>query len=40
MMMRQTPITTPRIIVSLRRRELIMDTNLFIPGIVPVYRIL
>ena len=30
-------MTTPKITVSLRRRELIIDTNLFIPGMVPIH---
>lgn len=33
--MKQTPMTTPRIMESRRRRDLIMETSLFIPGIVP-----
>jgi hypothetical protein len=30
----QTPITTPIIMVSRRRRDLIIETRLLIPGIV------
>ena len=34
--MQQIPITSPMMIESLHRRDLIMDTRLLIPGIVPI----
>lgn len=34
MMIMQIPITSPRIMESLRRRDLIIETKLLIPGMV------